>query len=72
MTGCFGRECELRAFMEIVKRKPKGRPRKTEDTPLTQKQEKFVKELVANDGMITKRQAAMNAGYPEKSADVNA
>ena len=58
--------------MQIVKKKPLGRPRKTENTPLTQKQEKFVKELVANDGMITKRQAAMNAGYPEKSAHVKA
>lgn len=58
--------------MEVVKKKPMGRPRKTANTPLTQKQEKFVKELVANDGMITKRQAAMNAGYPEKSAHVKA
>ena len=43
-----------------------------EETPLTPKQEKFVKEFVANDGMITKRQAAINAGYPEKSAHVKA
>ena len=31
-----------------------------------------MKEFVANDGMITKRQAAINAGYPEKSAHVKA
>ena len=35
---------------------------------LTRKQELFVKELVSKDGQITKRQAAINAGYPEKSA----
>ncbi len=57
--------------MKIAKR-GKGRPRKTVDSPLSQKQEKFVKEFVANDGMITKRQAAINAGYPERSAHVKA
>ena len=35
---------------------------------LTRKQELFVKELVNKDGQITKRQAAVNVGYPEKSA----
>lgn len=49
-----------------------GRPRKNEDTPLTDKQIAFVKEFVAHDGMITKKQAAINAGYPEKSASVKA
>jgi len=57
--------------MEITKKKV-GRPPRTIDTPISRKQEKFVKELVANDGMITKRQAAMNAGYPEKSAHTRA
>ena len=57
--------------MQVVK-KSRGRPRKSIETPLTPKQEKFVKEFVANDGMITKRQAAINAGYPEKSAHVKA
>lgn len=53
------------------KRKP-GRPKKTmaerEQHPLTRRQEKFVKELVSKDGQITMREAAINAGYPEKSA----
>ena len=51
--------------MRIVKKekKPMGRPRKNEDTPLTDKQIAFVKEFVAHDGMITKKQAAINAGY---------
>ena len=35
---------------------------------LTRRQEKFVKELVSNDGLITMREAAIRAGYPEKSA----
>lgn len=39
---------------------------------LTRKQELFVKELVSKDGQITMRQAAINAGYPEKSAHVRA
>lgn len=39
---------------------------------LTRRQELFVKELVSKDGQITMRQAAINAGYPEKSAHVRA
>jgi phage terminase small subunit len=35
---------------------------------LTRRQEKFVKELVANDGLITLREAAIRAGYPSSSA----
>lgn len=57
--------------MKVAKRGV-GRPRTSVDTPLNDRQEKFVRELVANDGMITKRQAAINAGYPEKSAHVKA
>jgi len=57
--------------MKVAKRGV-GRPKLTPDTPLNDRQEKFVRELVANDGMITKRQAAINAGYPEKSAHVKA
>jgi len=36
----------------------------TPDKKLTRRQEKFVKELVANDGLITNREAAIRAGYP--------
>jgi hypothetical protein len=39
---------------------------------LTRKQELFVRELVAKDGQITMREAAINAGYPERSAHVRA
>ena len=35
---------------------------------LTRRQEKFVKELVSNDGLITLREAAIRAGYPPRSA----
>jgi len=39
---------------------------------LTRRQEKFVKELVANDGLITMREAAIRAGYPPASAHTRA
>jgi len=39
---------------------------------LTRRQEKFVKELVSNDGLITMREAAIRAGYPPKSAHTRA
>ena len=43
-------------------KKKAGRPRATKAQPLTRKQELFVKELVSNDGQITMREAAINAG----------
>jgi len=58
--------------MEIVKVKPVGRPRLTPDSPLSEKQKKFVKEYVSNDGMISKKQCALNAGFSEKGASVKA
>ena len=45
---------------------------KTADSPLTRKQELFVKELVSNDGMVTYKEAAIRAGYPESSAHTRA
>jgi len=39
---------------------------------LTRRQELFVKEIVSKDGQITMREAAINAGFPEKSAHVRA
>jgi len=39
---------------------------------LTRRQQKFVKELVANDGLITMREAAIRAGYPPRSAHARA
>jgi phage terminase small subunit len=38
------------------------------DKPLTRRQQKFVMELVSNDGLITAREAAIRAGYPVSSA----
>jgi hypothetical protein len=56
---------------------PEAKQQKTNRPPLankrlTRRQELFVKELVAKDGQITMREAAINAGYPEKSAHVRA
>tara|TARA_Y100000385_G_scaffold179181_1_gene185165 strand:+ start:1041 stop:1673 length:633 start_codon:yes stop_codon:yes gene_type:complete len=51
--------------------KPKrraGRPTVTENTNLTRKQELFVKTLISQDGQITKRDAAIEAGFPASSA----
>jgi len=49
-----------------------GRPRSTKASPLTRRQELFVKELVSKDGQITMREAAINAGYPAGSAHTRA
>ena len=51
--------------------KPKkavGRPRVHENSNLSRKQELFVKILVSQDGKITKRDAAIEAGFPVSSA----
>jgi hypothetical protein len=45
-----------------------GRPPVSVNTPLTRRQELFVKELVSKDGQITLREAAINAGYTAGSA----
>jgi phage terminase small subunit len=39
---------------------------------LTRRQEKFVKELVSNDGLLTMRECAIRAGYPAASAHTRA
>jgi|TARA_R100000093_G_C1943417_1_gene73144 phage terminase small subunit len=39
---------------------------------LTRRQEKFVKELVSNDGLQTLRESAIKAGYPVASAHTRA
>jgi len=39
---------------------------------LTRRQEKFVKEFVSNDGLMTMREAAIRAGYPPASAHTRA
>ena len=45
---------------------------KRAERKLTRRQEKFVKELVSNDGLITMREAAVRAGYPVSSAHTRA
>ena len=50
----------------------RGRPKSSVSSPLTRRQELFVRELVANDGQITLREAAINAGDPETSAHTRA
>ena len=49
-------------------KKPQGRPLVSTRTPLTRKQELFVKEIVSKDGQITLRDAAINAGFAKNSA----
>ena len=49
-----------------------ARPRKNENTQLTRKQERFVKEFVTNDGFLIKRECAIKAGYSKGSAHVKA
>ena len=49
-------------------KKPQGRPLVSTRTPLTRKQELFVKEIVSKDGQITLRDAAINAGFAKGSA----
>ena len=51
---------------------PRGNKRMMIDRKLTRKQELFVKELVSNDGLITFKEAAIRAGYPETSAHTRA
>ena len=50
----------------------RGRKRNTIHSKLSRKQELFVKELVSQDGQITMREAAINAGYPDSSAHARA
>ena len=50
----------------------KKRLERLRNKPLTRRQEKFVKEIVSNDGLITAREAAVRAGYPISSAHTRA
>ncbi len=56
----------------VGKRKYRKKPWHPEDKPLNRREELFVKEIVSRDGQITLREAAVNAGYPVKSASVRA
>ena len=60
-----------RDYVEPVRRKRGNQPVSV-NTPLTRKQEIFVKELVSKDGQITMREAAINAGFAPGSAHTRA
>ena len=51
-----------------IRYETRGRNPATIKTPLTRKQELFVRELVSRDGQVTLREAAENAGYSATSA----
>ena len=55
-----------------IRYETRGRRPANIHTPLTRKQELFVKELVSKDGQITLREAAENAGYGVSSAHTRA
>ena len=50
----------------------KKRLKRLQEKKLTRKQQKFVKEIVSNDGLITAREAAIRAGFPASSAHTRA
>ena len=52
--------------------KKRGRPGISVHTRLTRMQQLFVRELIANDGHITLREAAVNAGYSPTSSHTRA
>ena len=58
--------------MAKKKIKKNGRPGLSSKTRLTRMQQLFVRELVANDGHITLREAAINAGYSVSSSHTRA
>ena len=71
----------LDRYAKVLKTKavtlPEAKRQQTNRPPLVNKrlnrrQELFVKEIVSKDGQITMREAAIAAGYPEKSAHVRA
>lgn len=55
---------------KVVRRKAKQYA--PEDKPLKRREELFVRELVSKDGQITMREAAINAGFPPRSAHARA
>ncbi len=55
---------------KVIRRKAKEYA--PEDKPLTRRQQLFVNELVSKDGQITMRDAAINAGFPPRSAHARA
>jgi hypothetical protein len=60
---------QKRKYRRRAAAKPKADPSQRK---LTRRQELFVQEMVTKDGFITQVDAAINAGYPPKSARVRA
>jgi ATP-dependent helicase YprA (DUF1998 family) len=60
---------QKRKYRRKAAPKPKADPSQRK---LTRRQELFVQEMVTKDGFITQVDAAINAGYPPKSARVRA
>ena len=58
---------------QVVELKPKnGRPRKTEFTRLTKKQNDFVQMVTTMEGQLTLREIAQNAGYSSNGSHTRA
>jgi len=67
--GRYVRKSDQPGYVETRGGAGKPSPKRyTIDTPLNDKQERFVKELISKDGQITQVEAAINAGYPAGSA----
>jgi len=63
-----GRYIILDPERKIQKKRSGRKPIPVEERKLTRKQELFVKSYVSKDGQITGKDAAIEAGYPERSA----
>ena len=58
---------------QVVELKPKnGRPRKTEFTRLTKKQNDFVQMVTTMEGQLTLREIAQKAGYSSNGSHTRA
>lgn len=67
--GTYVKKSDQPGYVETRGGAGKPSPKRyTIDTPLNDKQERFVKELISKDGQITQVEAAINAGYPAGSA----
>jgi phage terminase small subunit len=57
----------------VPNKRPLGQKKNLDpNKALTRRQQRFVQEIVANDGLITKQEAALRAGYPVSSASQRA
>jgi phage terminase small subunit len=71
--GRYVRKSDQPGYVETRGGAGKPSPKRyTIDTPLNDRQERFVKELISKDGQITHVEAAINAGYPAGNARTRA